>query len=120
MYRPLDSSKHLHKNFNSDFGNMLSVVNCKNKEVILSGDLNCNYLIANYHKEIKDTIKINGLRQIIDKPTCISKDSRIIIDIIASLDESKIADKIVFPSCLSDHELVGVARKMHIKRFTPH
>ena len=32
---------------------MLSVVNCENKEVILSGDLNCNYLIANDCKEIK-------------------------------------------------------------------
>ena len=98
---------------------MLSAVNCENKKVILSGDLNCNYLIANDHKEIKDTIKINGLKQIIDKPTRISKDLRTIIDIIASSDHSKIADKIVFPSCLSDHELVGVIRKMHIKRFTP-
>ena len=98
---------------------MLSAVNCENKKVILSGDLNCNYLIANDHKEIKDTIKINGLKQIIDKPTPISKDSRTIIDIIASSDDSKIADKIVFPSCLSDHELVGVIRKMLIKRFTP-
>ena len=39
---------------------MLSVVNCENKEVILSRYLNCNYLIANDHKEIKDIIKING------------------------------------------------------------
>ena len=98
---------------------MLSAVNCENKKVILSGDLNCNYLIANDHKEIKDTIKINGLKQIIDKPTRTSKDLRTIIDIIASSDHSKIADKIVFPSCLSDHELVGVIRKMLIKRFTP-
>ena len=97
---------------------MLSVVNCENKEVILFGDLNCYYLIANDYKEIKDTVKINGLKQIIDKPTRISKDSRTIID-IASSDDSKIGDKSVFPSCLSDHKLVGVIRKMHIKRFTP-
>ena len=82
--------------------------------------MDCNYLIANDHKQIKDTIKINGLKQIIDKPTRISKDLRTIIDIIVSLDYSKIPDKIVFPSCSSDHELVGVIRKMHIKRFTPH
>ena len=87
---------------------MLSVVNCENKEVILLGDLNCNYLIVNDYKEIKDTIKINGLKQIIDKPTRISKDSRTIIDIIASSDDSKIADKTIFLTCLSDHELVGV------------
>ena len=98
---------------------MLSVVNCENKGVILSGYLDCNYLIANYHKQIKGTIKINGLKQIIDKPTRISKDLRTIIDIIASSDDSKIADKIVFPSCLSDHKLVEVIRKMHIRRFTP-
>ena len=96
---------------------MLSVVNCENKEVILSGDLNCYYVIANDYKEIKDTVKINGLKQIIDKPTRISKDSRTIID-IASSDDSKIGDKSVFPSCLSDHKLAGVIRKMHIKRFT--
>ena len=70
-------------------------------------------------KKQKNTIKINGLKLIIDKPTRISKDSRTITDIIASSDYSKIADKIVFPSCLSDHEFVGVIRKMHIKRFTP-
>ena len=56
MCRPPDSSKHLHKNSNADFANMLSVVNCENKEVILSRYLNCNYLIANDHKEIKDII----------------------------------------------------------------
>ena len=55
------------------------LLNCENKEVILSGDLNCNYLIANDHKEIKVIIKINGLKQIIDKATRISKDSSIII-----------------------------------------
>ena len=92
---------------------MLSVVNCENKEVILSGDLNCNYL-TNDHKEITDTIKINGIKQIIAIP-----DSRTIIDIIALSDNSKIADKVVFPSCLSDHKLGGVKRKMHIKCFIP-
>ena len=52
-------------------------------------------------------------------PSRISKDSISITDIIASSDDSKIADKIVFPSCWSDHELVGVIQKMYIDRFTP-
>ncbi len=43
-YRPPDSSKHLHKAFNSEFSNSITMALAENKETIIIGDLNCNYL----------------------------------------------------------------------------
>ena len=65
---------------------MISFAVSENKKVLLSGDLNCNYLASKDHKELKDIVKINGLQQLIDKPTRISKGTKTIIDIIATSD----------------------------------
>ena len=48
---------------------MLSTSVNQNKETIIASDLNCNYLVANDHKDIKDIIKINGLKQVIKTPS---------------------------------------------------
>ena len=56
IYRPPDSSKHLCANFNCKFELMLSTVSAENKECILSGDINCNYLVSSDHKEIKSIL----------------------------------------------------------------
>ena len=119
MYKPPDSSSHLDKNFTSKFDDMISTVISENKEVILSGDLNCNYLIPTDHRDIKDIIRINGFKQIIDKPTRVSKNTKSLIDIIASNNSSKIADSIVVANSISDHDIIGIIRKMHIKKPTP-
>ena len=68
IYKPPDSSKHIDKNFITIFEDMLSTSVNQNKETIIAGDLNCNYLVANDHKDIKDIIKINGLKQVIKTP----------------------------------------------------
>ena len=44
IYRPPDSSKHLDANFENNFEEMISLVIEENKETIVVGDLNCNYL----------------------------------------------------------------------------
>jgi exonuclease III len=44
LYRPPNSSKHLHKDFESIFQDMLSTAVCEDKETILLGDLNADYL----------------------------------------------------------------------------
>ena len=43
MYRPLNTSKHLHKNFEQELANILDNISLLNKETIILGDLNCNY-----------------------------------------------------------------------------
>ena len=52
LYRPPDSSKYLDKHFLAYFVKMVETVDYENKETILTGDVNCNYLVYNDHKEI--------------------------------------------------------------------
>ena len=54
MYRPPDSSECLDKNFLTYFDNMIETVDYENKETILTGNLNRNYLMHNDHKEKKE------------------------------------------------------------------
>ena len=42
---------------------MIETVDYENKEAILTGDLNCNYLVHNDHKEIKEILYRNKLKQ---------------------------------------------------------
>ena len=51
MYRPPDCSNHLDKNFNSNLENVLKSIASENKETIIIGDINCNYLKRNDHRE---------------------------------------------------------------------
>ena len=43
VYRPPDTSKYLIKDFDDVFSNMMSTSRIENKEIILAGDLNCDY-----------------------------------------------------------------------------
>ena len=53
IYRPPDYSNHLCANFNCKFESMLSAVSSENKEFLLTGDMNCNYLVNSDHKDLK-------------------------------------------------------------------
>ena len=74
---------------------MLEVGVNENKETIIAGDLNCNYLIKNNKKEIKDAINLNGLKQLIDQPTRTTSTSQTLIDIIATTHPNRIEKNIV-------------------------
>ena len=116
-YKPPDSSKYIDKSFTTKFQDMISTTIVENKETIISGDLNCDYLVPRDHIEIKDIIKINGFKQLITKPTRITNTSRTLIDIIATTDSTKVVNSIVYANSLSDHDLVGITRKMHSKNY---
>eukprot|EP00112_Aurelia_sp_Birch-Aquarium-sp1_P015555 Seg346.1 transcript_id=Seg346.1/GoldUCD/mRNA.D3Y31 product="hypothetical protein" protein_id=Seg346.1/GoldUCD/D3Y31 len=62
IYRPPDSSKHLPENFNETFESMLSTVVSEDKECILTGDINCNYLESSDHKELKAILSLFNLK----------------------------------------------------------
>ena len=67
-----ETSKYLPWNFNHIFNNNLVTVNNTNKEAILLGDINANYLDWNSCKDLKQLIKANGFKQLIRDPTRIS------------------------------------------------
>ena len=62
IYRPPDSSKHLPKNFNCKLESMLTNISLENKECILTGDMNCNYLVNSDHKELKSTRELHRIQ----------------------------------------------------------
>ena len=91
----------------------------ENKETIITGDLNCDYLKSSDHPVLKDIIKLNGFKQIISSPTRTTIKSQTLIDIVITNDKSRIANSIVYANSFSDHDLIGVIRKMHIKKYLP-
>ena len=64
LYRPPDSSKYLDRNFEEKFDDIITTAMAKNKEIIIAGDMNNNYLDQLNHKAIKDTLKLNGFKQV--------------------------------------------------------
>ena len=119
IYHPPDSSKHLCANFNSKFEWMRSTVSAENKECTLSCDINCNYLVSSDHKEIRSIFTCFGLKQLITSRTRITHESLTLIDTIFSNVSHNIYSVEVISAGLSDHELVGYARKVNNVKFNP-
>ena len=76
MYQSPHSSEYVNKNFLTYFDNMIETVGYENKEAKLTGDLNCNYLVHNDHKEIKEILYRDKLKQLIKQPTRITETSK--------------------------------------------
>lgn len=117
-YRPPNSSKHLSKNFNEKFNDSLIAAQREQKEILILGDFNANYLDARDNKELKTIINLNGFRQLIEKPTRITSTSKSLIDIILTNNTDNIKNTIIAPLSIGDHELVGCVRKLHCKKYT--
>ena len=69
---------------------MLSESVHEGKGTILIGDINVNYAIKTNNKELKLIIKRHGMKQLITKPTRITKETSTLIDIIATTHEQNI------------------------------
>ena len=119
MYRPPDSSEYLDKNFLTYFDNMIETVDYENKETILTGDFNWNYLVHNDHKEIKEILYRNKFKQLIKQLIRITEPSKTLIDIICTNNEKTAPDTFVEPSAISDHDLIGINRKMSCQKYIP-
>jgi len=64
VWKFLDSSKHLSKSFTENFQKTLTQItteNKENKELIIVGDINCNYLNKASGKSIKELLSLHGL-----------------------------------------------------------
>ena len=115
IYRPPDSSKYLNPNFNERFDELLQKV--ADKECILLGDINVDFLKANVNREFKSILQLNGHQQLISSATRIAEGSETLIDIIASSVSDNIKDCAVIPAGIADHELIGCVRKINHQKF---
>ena len=105
VYRPPDTSKYLDQNFASIFHDTININASENKELILMGDLNVDYLDNSNHKDIKGIIAGNGLKQMINKPTRVTKDTCTLIDIIAASHDRNVRNQI---TCPISHDLANM------------
>eukprot|EP00794_Sanderia_malayensis_P013554 gene13554-14954_t len=117
-YRPPNSSKHLSKNFNTEFNESLIAAQKEQREVIILGDFNANFLNPNDNKELKTTINLNGFEQMVSEPTRITQTTETLIDLILTNNPMNINKIIVTPLSIGDHELIGCIRKLNCKRYT--
>lgn len=96
---------------------MITTVTDEGKECLITGDLNCNYLKPNDHVDIKDIFATNGFKQMIKEATRTTSISKTLIDIFLTTDSTKISKSFVDANSISDHDLVGIVRKMHVKKY---
>ena len=119
IYRPLDTSKYLDKDFEAKCEDMLNMVLSEDKEIIMTGDLNCNYKKKADNKTLKEIIKMNGFEQVIKESTGVTQDTSTLIDVVLTTHSTRILKSIVANIGSSDHELIGVIRRMHCVKYKP-
>ncbi|XP_057305372.1 uncharacterized protein LOC130642299 [Hydractinia symbiolongicarpus] len=113
LYRPPNTSKHLNKNFNNNLQKTLPKMNNGNKELIILGHINCNYLIKNNNKPLKDLLSLNGLIQTIKGPTRITDTTESLIDVILTTKPENLMEIKIASTALSDHYAIGCKRKLN-------
>ena len=113
LYRPPNSSKHLHKDFIETFDKNLSKIknSYENKETIIIGNINCNYLLKHDNNPFKDLLLLNGFIQTITAPTRIASDSESLIDVVLSNKPEVLVSNQVLSCALSDHQAIYCVRK---------
>ena len=119
VYRPPNTSEYLSPEFNDTLNDMSSTCLIENKETIILGDVNCDYLNRLNNKEFKDVLLGHGFKQVITMPTRITRESSTLIDIIATTHKQNLFKHIIYSSCISDHELTGAIRKINCFKCVP-
>ena len=120
-YRPPNSSIELFSYFN--LKKFLQLVDDENKEIIITGDLNCNLLEqtrSQVTSRLLDVMDIFQLQQHIQTPTRITPTTSSLIDvIITQIGDSKTLESGAIQLGISDHSLVYLCRKISIPKEPP-
>ena len=119
LYRLPDSSKYSNKNFLKSLSDVLNKISYEDKETILMGDINCDYLKDNDHREIKNYFVSYGYKQLIEKATRITETSETLIDVILTNSRETIRNYKTVLSSDSDHDIIAVIRKKLTPRYSP-
>ena len=84
-----------------------------NNELVIIGALNINYLNKDSHRQLKDNIALQGMKQIVKEPTRTTKDSQTLIDVILTNRPDNLCSANVILSSLSDHDIIGCKREIN-------
>ena len=99
---------------------ILDTISAEGKEAILCGDFNCCFMSGKSDvlecKQLKLLFNSLNYKQQISSPTRITKDSKSLIDLIATNCPQNISHSGVVSTHLSDHELVYCVQKLNWKK----
>ena len=98
--------------------NIINKFNADNKEIIIMGNLNMNYLKNDDHRNLKNNIAFLVLNQIVNKPTRVTKDSETLIDIILANRHGNLCSVNVILSSYSDHTIIGCKHKVNNIKYS--
>ena len=105
------------------FEEFLKLADIENKQLIITGDLNCNFLEqvrSTCTAKLLEIFDLYLLKQHIQSPTRVTAKSQSLIDvIITSIDDNKIIDSGVLELGISDHHLVYICRKVSLPKESP-
>ena len=110
-YRPPNSNINL---FDS-FENFIKQCDVENKDLIILGDLNCDWNkspLDNHTQNLESMCSLYQLKQIIDAPTRVTNLSATQIDLIVVNNPDGIYDQVVLEIGISDHNLIYVVKKL--------
>ena len=123
FYRPPTSSDYAVQDFMPILESCLQRAAAKGKEVIVTGDLNCDLLAKQTSlkecKQLKVMLKTENLSHFITKPTRITKHSKTLLDVIIANSPANIRNSGVLSLSLSDHEMVYCIRKLNWVKAPP-
>ena len=117
IYRQPNTSYYLLDDFNFLWEENLGIALAENKEIIVTGDINCDYLKRNDNLALKEIFSSNGFSQLVSKATRITEYSKTLIDVIQSTHPRTIATVEVITAGLSDHDMIGCVRKLNHHKF---
>eukprot|EP00795_Rhopilema_esculentum_P010725 gene10725-19504_t len=106
IYRPPDSFKYLHKDFNTAFNSMMTKASGESKEMIVFGGMNANFLSPGDNKDLKSVFELFGFKQLIEKPTILTETTRTLIDAVLTNTPENIADTDVIATSRSNTRLI--------------
>ena len=111
-YRPPSAKIELFQKFE----NFLKLIDNEDKDIIITGDLNCNFIEHTQNQatsKLIDIIDIFQLQQHIQNPTRTTYNSSSLIDLILThIDDDKTLEAGVVDLGISDHSLVYICRKI--------
>ena len=105
-----------------DLENYLHVLDGQNKELILTGDLNCDLslsILQSHSRRVMDILELFQMKQVIADPTRITSNTTSLLDIIATNRLDKVKESGVIHLGISDHSLVYVSLKVSVPRDKP-
>ena len=118
-YRPPNSPIELFEKFE----NNLHLMENENKDLVITGDFNCDLLSTNKDartKKLTDLLDKYQLQQHIQIPTRTTLNSKTLIDLmITKVEDTKTIDSGVIDLGISDHNLVYICRKVSIPKQPP-